>query len=140
MKEIRNQNFDAERALYELKDALVENCRFEGPADGESAMKETAGLTVRGCFFDLRYPLWHTTDTVLDNCDMTASCRAALWYDRRVRITDSRLHGIKALRECDDCLLEDCSVISPEFGWKSRGIKLVKTSVRGNTPSWTAGI
>lgn len=134
MKQILNQSFDAERALYELKDALVENCRFEGPADGESAMKETKGLTVRGCFFDLRYPLWHTTGTALDNCDMTANCRAALWYDRDVSIANCRLHGIKALRECEDCRVEDSNVISPEFGWKSRGISLKNTSVEGEYP------
>lgn len=31
---IENQVFDEERALYNLQDTTVANCRFEGPADG----------------------------------------------------------------------------------------------------------
>ena len=34
MKQILNQTFDGERALYALRNAEVENCRFIGPADG----------------------------------------------------------------------------------------------------------
>ena len=44
-------------------------------------------------------------------------CRAALWYSENVRIERTKLHGIKALRECADVSLLDCDIISPEFGW-----------------------
>ena len=56
---ISGRTFDEERALYNLHGAVVENCRFSGPADGESALKECRDVTVRGCYFDLRYPMWH---------------------------------------------------------------------------------
>ena len=57
MKEIRNQTFDEERALYGQRDILVENCNFDGPADGESAFKEGKKLQVKDCFFnkEVRY-------------------------------------------------------------------------------------
>ena len=42
MKLISGQVMDQERALYGLQDARVASCRFEGPADGESALKECA--------------------------------------------------------------------------------------------------
>ena len=32
---IENQQFDEERALYNLREADVKNCIFAGPADGE---------------------------------------------------------------------------------------------------------
>lgn len=67
----KNKSYDEERALYGVKDADIENCKFEGPADGESALKETRGLNIRNCDFLLRYPLWHTADTVMENCTMT---------------------------------------------------------------------
>ena len=38
---IKDASFSEERALYNLHDALVKNCRFEGEEDGESAMKES---------------------------------------------------------------------------------------------------
>ena len=37
MTTIQNQTFDQERTLYGVRDLLVRNCAFDGPADGESA-------------------------------------------------------------------------------------------------------
>ena len=56
---LENQTYDAERALYGSKDLMVRNCRFDGPADGESALKESQDISVEECFFNLRYPFWH---------------------------------------------------------------------------------
>jgi hypothetical protein len=66
---IISQQFDEERALYHLTDAVVEGCRFEGPADGESALKEARNITVKNCQFSLRYPLWHVEGFTLTGCD-----------------------------------------------------------------------
>ena len=49
--------YDQERALYRLRNSVVEHCLFDGPADGESALKECTGITVSDCDFHLRYPL-----------------------------------------------------------------------------------
>ena len=54
-----NLIMDEERALYGLKRAEIKNCIFKGPSDGESALKECRNISVSGCIFDLRYPLWH---------------------------------------------------------------------------------
>ena len=43
-------------------------------------------------------------------------------------IEGSRLHGIKALRECADVRMRGCDVVSPEFGWSTRGIEMEATS------------
>ena len=61
---------------------------------------------------------------------MTSNCRAALWYSEDVQITDTKLHGIKALRECADVRIRSCDIISPEFGWSVRGIDMKDTSVQ----------
>ena len=42
METIRNRTFDEERALYGARGLTVDDCRFDGPADGESAFKEGA--------------------------------------------------------------------------------------------------
>ena len=39
---IENQSFDIERALYGSKHLSLKNCAFDGPADGESALKESS--------------------------------------------------------------------------------------------------
>lgn len=112
-----DKSYDEERALYGTKNALIKNCSFEGPADGESALKETADIEVENCRFLLRYPLWHTTDAHIKGCEMTDTCRAAMWYDNNIIIEESALGGIKALRECRNVQLYNCKINSTEFGW-----------------------
>lgn len=126
---IENEIFEEERALYHLKNADVAFCRFEGAKDGESAMKEGRNLSVHGCYFALRYPLWHVEGISMKDCEMTDTCRAALWYDKKAEIFDSRLGGIKALRECRSVVLAGCEIRSPEFGWKSTDITISDSSI-----------
>lgn len=128
MKTIENQTFDMERALYGSDGVLVRNCSFDGPADGESAFKEGRDIEVEHCFFNLRYPFWHDKGLKITDSEMTQACRAALWYSDHVEITGCRLHGIKALRECSDVSINNCDIISPEFGWSVRGIRMENTT------------
>lgn len=131
MNIIENKTFDEERALYGSNGVKAVNCRFDGPADGESAFKESSNITTENCFFNLRYPFWHTHTLLMTDCEMTSLCRAALWYSDNIRINNSKLHGIKALRECENINMNDCSIISPEFGWFSKNISMKSTSAEG---------
>jgi len=124
MQVIEKKQFDEERALYGAQDTLVRNCTFDGPADGESAFKECRNIETEGCFFNLRYPFWHVQGLKIRDCEMTELCRAALWYSDDMEIRDTQLHGIKALRECGKIRMENCDIISPEFGWFSYEIEM----------------
>ncbi len=124
MDRIQNQRFDEERALYGRKHLLAEHCSFDGPADGESAFKECADIQVADSFFNLRYPFWHDHGLKISGSEMTELCRAALWYSDHIEIRDTKLHGIKALRECRNVKLDGCDIISPEFGWSVHGIEM----------------
>ena len=130
MKTIENQTFDQERALYGSVQVLVKDCSFDGPADGESAFKECRQVEVAHCFFNLRYPFWHDDELNIRNSEMTGSCRAALWYSHHIHIEDTKLHGIKALRECSDVTMTGCDVDSPEFGWSVQGIEMAGSTVQ----------
>ena len=131
MKTIMNQTFDEERALYGSKDVEVTDCRFDGPADGESAFKECSDISVKDCYFNLRYPFWHDKGLKISGSEMTEACRAALWYTEDAEIADTKMHGIKALRECANVRIKGCDIISPEFGWSVRGINMEDTSAEG---------
>lgn len=124
MKLIQQQRFDEERALYGSEGLLLKNCAFDGPADGESALKECRNITVEHGFFNLRYPCWHDHGLVLRDSEMTERCRAALWYSDRITVENTRLYGIKALRECSGVSLKGCDIRSAEFGWSVRGITM----------------
>lgn len=124
MRHIHHETFDQERALYGQWDIQVTDCSFDGPADGESAFKEGANIQALRCFFNLRYPFWHDDGLVIRDSELTPMCRAALWYSHHIEITNTKLHGIKALRECGQVALRDCDIISPEFGWSVHDITM----------------
>lgn len=119
---IAGRQFDEERALYHLQNSRVSQCIFAGPADGESVLKESRNIDVDSCSFSLRYPLWHVKRFSLADSTMDELTRAAIWYAEDGEITDSRLHGIKAVRECSNIRLTGCDIDSQEFGWKSTRI------------------
>ena len=128
-KEIIGQQFDEERALYNLRDTNVIDCVFAGPADGESALKEARNVKLENCSFSLQYPLWHVERFHLHDSKMDDKTRAAIWYARDGKITESDLGGIKALRECSNIHLRDCNVVSQEFGWKCDTLTLADCKI-----------
>lgn len=131
MKIVKNSTFDEERALYGSDGIIVENCAFDGPADGESALKESRDIQVKSCFFNLRYPFWHDDNLKIADSELTELCRAALWYSADVEIANTKLHGIKALRECARIRMRGCDVISPEFGWSVQDMAMEDCTVQG---------
>lgn len=128
---VRGKTLDEERALYGSRSLSVESCRFDGPADGESALKECADIIARECYFNLRYPFWHVSGLSIERCKMTELCRAALWYTQHAHICDSELHGIKALRECEDIDIVNCNISSAEFGWFVCGANIIDSTAVG---------
>jgi len=129
MQTIIDQTFDEERALYGSRDLVAERCRFDGPADGESAFKESSGITAKDCYYNLRYPFWHVNGLKIEGGEMTELCRAAIWYSHGVDIKGLKMHGIKALRECGDVKIDKCDIVSPEFGWSVSDLTVKDTEV-----------
>lgn len=126
---IRGRQYDEERALYHTLHTDIIDCIFAGPADGESVLKESADINVEKCSFSLRYPLWHIKGFDVRNTVMDEKTRAAIWYCRNGKISDSKLTGIKAVRECQNIDVRNCYIISQEFGWKSDNITLTDTEI-----------
>ena len=134
--QIVQQSYDEERALYGLCNADVIGCTFAGAADGESALKESRGVSVQQCKFSLRYPLWHAKDFSLTDCTMEITARAPMWYTEQGTIRHSVIEGVKALRECNDTLILDSVIRSPEFGWKCRDVKVRHSSIESEYLFW----
>ncbi len=134
MERFEALTLDEERALYGLNGAAIVRCLFDGPADGESALKECRNITLDDCDLHLRYPLWHVQDAALTNCRMTETCRAALWYDDRLVITDCHLGGIKALRECRNVTIRGGDATSTEFGWMSHKLRISDFTLHSEYP------
>lgn len=131
MRKIVSKTFDQERALYGVDSVCLTDCKFDGEADGESALKESKNIKAEKCFFNLRYPLWHDNKVDMVECEMTTLCRAPLWYTTDVSATGSILHGPKALRECGSIFIDRCDIDSVEFGWFSSNIKILSSVAKG---------
>ena len=131
MRTYKNESFDEERALYGQHDITVTECRIDGPADGESAFKECSEVHVEKTLLNLRYPFWHDTMLSISECDMTENCRAALWYSEGITIDRTRMHGIKALRECRDITITRSDILSPEFGWSNDNVTIRDSKAEG---------
>lgn len=131
MEIITNKTFDEERALYGSRGLCIRHCAFDGPADGESALKESSDIVAEDCFYNLRYPFWHVRGLKISGGEMTGLCRAALWYCDHVEINALKMHGIKALRECREVQMRGCDISSPEFGWYNSGVSMEDSVAEG---------
>lgn len=129
MNEIINQIFEKERALYNLKNTKIINCKFIGKEDGESVLKETGNIIVDLCYFSLRYPLWHVNKFELNASNFDELARAPIWYSKNGTISDCNISAIKAVRECNKIKINFSKINSQEFGWKSIDIKISNSTI-----------
>lgn len=131
-KIIAHQKFDNERALYNISKYKILDCTFNGINDGESPLKECENLSIESCYFYLRYPIWHNTNLFLHNCIFYETSRAPFWYGQNLIIKDTYINSVKALRECRDVKLENCQIISDEFGWKNINFYVLDCNITSN--------
>ncbi len=134
MKLFENIVTDEERALYGIADATVRACTFKGEADGESALKECSGLKIESCDFHLRYPMWHVTASTVDSSQLYDTCRAPLWYCNGLEIKNTKIDGVKSVRECDNTEITGCGLASTEFGWFCRRLKIKDSVIKSEYP------
>ena len=125
MKKIyENEKHGEERAYYGAKDSLFIAPVFDGEEDGESALKECSEIEVRNGVFNLRYPLWHCEEVLLDTCVLSETCRAPIWYTTDLNAHNLTVKGVKCLRECSDVVIRNSDIDSEEFGWKCSDVLL----------------
>lgn len=134
METICGKNFPHERDLYNSEGICLKDCTFDGPEDGESALKESRNIILENCYMNLRYPLWHDKNVTLDNVTMTENCRAAIWYTDGITVKNSTLAGIKAVRECNGVTILSSKINSDEFCWKSENVSLWDVDQSGVYP------
>lgn len=127
MKTISNQEYGGERPLFGSRDLRLENVVIHA---GESALKECRNIEAVGCRFEGKYPFWHNDGFVVRDCLFTEGARAALWYSRGLRMTDTRVEAPKMFREMDG--LELVNVELPdaqETLWHCRNVSLKNVRV-----------
>lgn len=125
---IRNKFFEGERPLFATNDIRLENVKFY---PGESAMKECSNVEAYKCEFMCKYPFWHNDSASIEDCIFTVYSRAAIWYAKNIRMTDTLVEAPKMFREVDGLYLENVKLTNAgETMWNCRGITLRNVDVR----------
>lgn len=107
MQKVSQKHFTEERALYNSEGIEVSYSVF---SEGESPLKESSGVSVFGCTFRGRYPLWYCTDVKVDSTLFFETARAGGWYTNRMEINDCVVNSPKTFRRCNDIKLKDVSI------------------------------
>lgn len=130
METFERKIFTGERALFGARDLTLTDCIFE---DGESPLKESAGLTLRGCSFRWKYPLWYGHDISLRDCVLTDAARAGIWYTENISLTDTVIEAPKTFRRAKGINLTNVTMTNAaETLWACRDITLRDVSAKGD--------
>ncbi len=122
MKQIKNTEYEGERPLFASHGLFLENVTIH---TGESALKECSDIEAVNCRFEGKYPFWHNDGFVVRNCFFTDGARAALWYSRNLKMTDTVVEAPKMFREMDGIKLENVELPNAlETLWHCRNVEL----------------
>ena len=129
--EIKNQTFEEERSLYNSKNLLVDSCKFSGPVDGESPLKESSNILVINSHFDLRYSFWHVTNGEVRNTTFSNTARAPFWYCDNIKVSGVTSESVKVFRECKNVEILDSNYISEEPFWRCNNLVVKNSKLSG---------
>lgn len=125
MEIIKNQYFEGERPLYCKRDGLYLEDVVIGP--GESSLKEGANIEAFNCEFKGKYPFWECDRFTIRHCIFREGARAALWYTRGCKMSDTLVEAPKMFRRITDVDLENVRMtMARETFWDCSDIKLRK--------------
>lgn len=127
MKTVSNTEFGGERPLFASHDLRLEHVTVHA---GESALKECSGIEAVDCRFEGKYPFWHVDGFEVKECLFTEGARAALWYSRNLRMSDTLVEAPKMFREMENLKLERVKIPdAQETLWHCRNVELKSVEV-----------
>ena len=125
-KRIEGKTFSGETVLQDLASVSIYDCVFAG---GEYALKGSRDIILDNCDLYAKYPLWDVADFKINDSRMFAQAEGPICSANGGKIIDSDIRGIQALRDCQNIFLHDCTITSPEFGWKSSDITIEDSNI-----------
>ncbi|MBR5741744.1 MAG: DUF3737 family protein [Firmicutes bacterium] len=130
MKTVKEKRMTGERALFRAADLEIVDTIFD---DGESPLKESRDLSIRGCMFKWKYPIWYAKNVKVKESTWFEMARAGVWYTDNVSVEDSAIEAPKNFRRCDGVTLKDVSFSNAaETLWACKNVKLKNVVARGD--------
>lgn len=110
--EIKQAYFEGERPLFGERDLCIKDAIF---AEGESPLKESSNIELKGSSFQWKYPLWYSKNVKVDDCTWFEMC----YIDNLVMKNCKLLHTTLAF-EYSTVDVEVCgkidSILNPTSG------------------------
>ena len=129
-KTIKEERFVGERALFQSCNLKLEYCTF---AEGESPLKESNNLHISHSLFQWKYPLWYSTNVIMEHSIFFEMARAGIWYSDHIKIKDFTVQAPKIFRRCTNLDMEDVEMPNAaETLWFCDGVKMKNVRARGD--------
>ncbi len=130
MKKIKQGLFVGERALYDTRDAIIDDSTF---MDGESPLKESRNLILNHCIFKWKYPLWYCHDVVCNDTALLETARSGIWYTHNITMNNCHISAPKIFRKSSGIKLINCNLPNAqETLWNCEDIELQDVSATGD--------
>lgn len=130
MQEIKNQNFEGERALFKGEGISIYGCNFD---NGESPLKHSRNITTEHSGFRWKYPFWYSKNIEINDCTFYEMARAGIWYTENVSVKNSIFIAQKALRRCKGIALKNVKFMdAAETLWDCTDADLKNVEVKGD--------
>ncbi len=127
MKHIKDEEFGGERPLFASHGLSLENVTIHA---GESALKECSDIVAVKCRFEGKYPFWHVDRFEIRECLFTEGARAALWYSKNLKMSDTLVEAPKMFREMSNLELNNVRIPdAQETLWHCNEVKLRNVEV-----------
>lgn len=122
--------FTGERALFASSDLEICDSIF---ADGESPLKESHDVRLRGCSFKWKYPLWYCKNITVVDSTLLETARSGIWYTENITMKSCLIEAPKTFRRSKGITLTDCTMPKAlESLWGCEDIKIENLSVTGD--------
>lgn len=129
-KKIDNQILTGERALFHSEDLTIEDCIFE---DGESPLKESSNISIKGSMFKWKYPLWYCHHVSAECCTWFDMARAGVWYTEDIVVDQAMIEAPKNFRRCRKLTLTNTDFFNAqETLWQCSGVVLDHVTAKGD--------
>ena len=92
---ITQELLTGERALFQGENLTILDSIFDA---GESPLKESNNITLRGSMFKWKYPLWYSKNVKATDCTWFDMARAGVWYTNDILVEDSVIEAPKNFR------------------------------------------
>ena len=129
-KELKDQVFTEERALFGSRGVALEGCVFD---KGESPFKHASDITARECLFRYKYPFWYCDGVSLEKVTFFEMARAGIWYTKHFQMKDTIVEAPKNFRRCEDVVLENVLLSNAqETLWSCNDVTLRNVRAMGD--------